>query len=696
MFALMAGSLLCGVPSSAAAQTAVQAGCAEPPASYEARGFIVREIRLESPFDFFRLVRQTMENARPHLPVKEGAPYQGEQVTAGALVLQDEVGKLTAGVTTPVRLSVAAAELVECQSAPPDPNTLVVVYRIFTSGIPLAYSRTFEMPPETDRNPAAGASLTETKAFQFSPTFSYTRTSGFAGGAAVRISHVGPIDAFDGAASASSRNRMADMSMAGSRALSAGGLTTIDWRASYRYRHLHLPENVRGTNVGGADVAVVRSDLPGGGLIRGGASVEGGRASSDFAPDALPAGTVAAADVLSIKAYAGTSWQIPRQAFNVSYAFQASATGDGFGGGFRKHLVDAATRARLLPFDHKPWDIDARATAGWIDNGGRLPASERFFGGNVAEEFLPGSSWSIRANPLIRSFAQSELTQASPDVTAGGEQFVAFNLTFAPTIWGRPLMPRELLDDSSFGDVVSGQWQSAELTLAAQFASETPAVQAFVTQHVASIQAELTPPLEALDQRFTALEATIGPQHKERLTQCETALNTVLFSLPDMAPENAGEAFRLFVSLAPPGRTIDKVIACASDPEFRGDPATGPDPIVAIRAGQARMQTGIRLIDESGSLARAKATLAPAHRVLQSFLHELNIASVAPVLLADAARLAQPGARAEFRYAIGAGIRLSLVGSVHLTTAYAWNLHPKAGEHRGAVFFSLDVSQFLF
>jgi hypothetical protein len=91
-------------------------------------------------------------------------------------------------------------------------------------------------------------------------------------------------------------------------------------------------------------------------------------------------------------------------------------------------------------------------------------------------------------------------------------------------------------------------------------------------------------------------------------------------------------------------------------------------------------------------MAHARSALSPARRVLDRFFHELTLASIAPIVLFDAARLGTD----DVRYALGGGIRLSLVGSVHITAAYAVNPDVRPGERRGAVLFGLDVSEFAF
>jgi hypothetical protein len=88
-------------------------------------------------------------------------------------------------------------------------------------------------------------------------------------------------------------------------------------------------------------------------------------------------------------------------------------------------------------------------------------------------------------------------------------------------------------------------------------------------------------------------------------------------------------------------------------------------------------------------IQQAKATLAPAHNVLDVFLHQLNAYSLAPVGIVDVARILP--SVADTRYGVGGGLRFSLI-NVNVSAAYVFNVHPVGQEGHGAVFFKLDVT----
>jgi hypothetical protein len=71
------------------------------------------------------------------------------------------------------------------------------------------------------------------------------------------------------------------------------------------------------------------------------------------------------------------------------------------------------------------------------------------------------------------------------------------------------------------------------------------------------------------------------------------------------------------------------------------------------------------------------------------FLHELNIYSISPVAIVDAARVWPVGEGVH--YGVGPGLRLSLVNA-NFTVGYGFNLRRSDRESIGAIFFKLDVT----
>jgi hypothetical protein len=89
---------------------------------------------------------------------------------------------------------------------------------------------------------------------------------------------------------------------------------------------------------------------------------------------------------------------------------------------------------------------------------------------------------------------------------------------------------------------------------------------------------------------------------------------------------------------------------------------------------------------------KAQRDVAFTGRTLDTIFRRLNLISFSPVLMMDVAWIG-PKTTSGFagtRYGIGAGARAGLV-SLNLTAGYSLNPHPRAGEGRGALVFSLDI-----
>jgi hypothetical protein len=89
---------------------------------------------------------------------------------------------------------------------------------------------------------------------------------------------------------------------------------------------------------------------------------------------------------------------------------------------------------------------------------------------------------------------------------------------------------------------------------------------------------------------------------------------------------------------------------------------------------------------------KANRELAYTGRVLDVIFRELNVVSLSPVFMFDAARIGpQTGAFGGVRYGVGGGMRLSVV-TLDITAGYSLNPNRRPGEGRGAFVFSLDIS----
>ncbi len=92
-------------------------------------------------------------------------------------------------------------------------------------------------------------------------------------------------------------------------------------------------------------------------------------------------------------------------------------------------------------------------------------------------------------------------------------------------------------------------------------------------------------------------------------------------------------------------------------------------------------------ISEAESLADEDMKLVEAS--LDSFVNELNWLAVSPVGIFDAAQVFPD--KSGMRFGVGGGVRLSLV-NFNVTLGYAFNPNRRPGEGRGALFFTMDVT----
>src|SRR4029077_17042083 len=141
---------------------------------------------------------------------------------------------------------------------------------------------------------------------------------------------------------------------------------------------------------------------PAGLLLRFGGLLEGGNMQSGFQTANLAADTVSSSGYGALKLYAGLTLGTKHQTFSSSYGMELGGTSAQAGLDWRKQLGDVSWDLWFPIGDHRPLQIETRFTAGGIQtsHGAMIPVGERFFGGNVQQNFIPGDSWDFRANPV--------------------------------------------------------------------------------------------------------------------------------------------------------------------------------------------------------------------------------------------------------------------------------------------------------
>jgi hypothetical protein len=540
------------------------------------------------------------------------------------------------------------------------------------------------------RDPVKAAGLEEEQRFALTPRLDYDRAAKTLLGAALEVRRLGIINALSLDAQGSADSAAAQLAATGSWQVNGERLRQVGWNAGYEYVDAPARGRRLRKSLGTVQMSMLGTEFGDSGMLwRGGAAFERGSQDSAFAQDELPVGTLVRSDYTGLKTFAGLMWRSQRQTLSASYGLQLGASGDDFSDGFRKHVLDVSYQLRWLPRDFMPQDLDLRLSAGTIEDRGGLPVSERFFGGSAPTPFAAMNDWQINASPLIRSFAQNELAPAGA-LAAGGERFASFNLTYAPTLWKIPLIPEELRDNSEVSGPVEAQLNSAETTLAAYYNGRDPAM-----NEIRGMSREQEHLREALSRYLVVLQGAEDADHGEldqAFFEClDSASSTLDNALPTMSDANLGKAaIEINAVLRKDGR-IDQFATCASDLQGLLGPGINAA-LNDVQAAAAPLRAVYARFDPTRATHLAKSDLVFARRVVHRLFHEINLASVAPVLMLDAARLAPsvPGQSA-WRYGIGAGVRVSLVDSVRFTLGYSVNPDPRPGERSGALTFSLAV-----
>ncbi len=707
--------------------------CKRPRAEYE--GFLVREIRIDAPLDWlFGSVNQKLKELTddPRLPLKKGQPFKLAGFNDSFIRINGRFPELSVSPFTRLAFRVAKPSLENCDEHS-NPKTVDVVYHVYSFGFPYYATRVVEQSGKNE----VGRSVIETSATQRlanffpQPFLDYNRSRGVLGGTKLTINQPGDLlnnISLEGAGSASSTLLKATAN--GSRDFATGTLRHADWRLGYLYSDvpsnaLKLKEGLMVGQVFGATRAFGSPEL----IVRFGASLEGGHKQSDAAPNQIQATDLARTGYAAGKAFVGATLRLGEQLFRQrpaelrwkgSYGLQLGNVGEGRQIDYRKQLFDSAASLRYRVRNHRTFTLDAQFTAGEIHTYGRLPVAERFFGGNVEQNFIVGEDWIILSNPFVRSFPQNRLAQTSAAGRVGFDRFAVTNLTLALPVWGKPLVPDELLKEPDLKDGIELQLNITKAAFVLNHLGETGQFRA-LAERARDLQEPLTKLGKGLDTLEKAVrqqlgETEPGPELLDQLATCHTDFETVNEDLQNVLQGLAANELKVADVLVLAVGFQKRASRVPSDTEDLNDdieslagvanlPTSGAvaDGVIALTAlaqqiemVRKKMQTDYETLKQSSVYqaveAQAARDLVYPGRVLNDLLYEANLIAVSPVLIFDAARLEQRGLKvAATRYALGGGVRLSLV-SFDATVGYAWNLHRKPWEGRGALVFTMGVS----
>lgn len=478
---LLAGSFIALNTASAAI---IPGKCTESDFFYEEHHYIVRSISIETinltnPLEFlFRLkprLQTEFAQVKAKLPLKEGSEFSDAIYSQGLNILNSEFGELDPGVR--IKVAYQAPRLRNCDDLS-SPRSLDVVYRIYIADYRAYNSHTFEgYLSDITRSLLPGKISQEKGKLLPQPFAGYNSSRDLFAGARGAFNATAAQMGFnklDFDLSGSQSSADIDVGFVGERNPKAGAIKNLQWRLGYRYANIPGDEiRLKESTALGQFSAATRPRGNNGLVVRFGSSFEFGNSQTDLTSIASM-GSVPQTAYGSLKTFVGLTANQGNNTWKASYGLTLGETGKGFRVDYVKHVFDATYKADFLPRPHYPFQLDAQVSAGVIQSSsGRIPVTDRFFGGNAHKEFIQGMDWQINSGPYIRSIPQNTFGLFAPSGSVGGTRFVSANLTVAQTIWKRPAVPDEVGNDPEVRIKLRGQIMSASIATKLSYLTET-------------------------------------------------------------------------------------------------------------------------------------------------------------------------------------------------------------------------------
>lgn len=659
---------------------------------FEAAGYTVRSSRVENPFGFLPWVRAARRKSESEISaLVDGKPFSYETASGKALEI---VEKNFNADSTDARIKIRV-ELVSVEKC--SDLKLDLVYRVYTTQIRPVLGGSPESRQTEKETPQTAAGQTNvlqpaSSAVYLNPEGGYDFTNKPYGGARLEIiskaDRALPFNSAVVEGVGSSEMRKLSATVEGSKD-SEGWLSHSEWLLNYS--NYSLPTGAgefKGGHLSGQFSGTTKAFAGGNLSFRFGANLEGGNRQSNVR-DLLAAGTVADAGFGSLKSYAGFYSRLPHHVLSASYGLELGAVGPASRVDWRKHVGDVRHEFWYPVGDHRILSLESRLTAGRIQVPRKIPLSERFFGGANEQLFIPGESWEIRANPVIRAIPASEFYRTAEG--AGGKSFVSYNLTAAYAVWRKPLVPSELTTDEDFNNELEGAINTVTSTLQNYYASQDEHF-----KNVLKRLPQVKTALEDLKLNVSASQAAHPDESTPLYAACTKAVNGALRRTNSAIDPQGGEQYGLVAFLLSDDPTeiqlVKATAACGRDLNA----AVGDPSIAASSANVSTLRESLLAefdsVDQKGAESRANSDMAFTRRTLKTLFEEVNIYSVSPVFVFDIAKLgpARQGLGG-VRYGPGAGIRLELATVANFTVGYARNVRRGPGEGTGNVFFSISV-----
>ena len=380
---------------------------------YEQAGFVVREIRIEDPFLFLPWVRAREKRAQNQIEtLLKDQPFSYKAAGNQALEIIETENFLPDTSDKRVKLRVEIVGVQNCVG-----GKLDLVYRIYStqitpvlSGSPESRSQEKVIP----QTPAGQSTVVipEASPFSFKPVAGYDKANLFYGGGRLEITprRKLPFTSLLLQGWGSSKMHTVSAALYGSIDRSEGSTDASKWLAHgewwLNFESYALPTGtgqIKGTHLA-ASFSGTSKPLAGGNVtLKFGGLLEGGNRQSDVQGIVLSPDTVPSESFGSVKLYAGVDSRLRHQVLSAAYGLELGSIGPAARIDWQKHIFDLTHEFWYAIGDHHLLDLESHLSLGKINVSGQIPLPERFFGGNNEEWFIPGDTWQIRANPVIRA-----------------------------------------------------------------------------------------------------------------------------------------------------------------------------------------------------------------------------------------------------------------------------------------------------
>ena len=623
----------------------------------------------------------------------EGRPYVASEVKEKRAELRNLNFPPDSGQQR-VRVLVVVTKVENCKG-----KRLDVVYSVYSSQILPSFASSIEALNASPAKAAGAADVTGR--LRMTPRLDYNRAENLMGGA--RFEYAPAQTATNGlidnlVVDASNSSAAHDLSLALSGAKVHAGdvlarwIEHSEWQLSYQNEvqpseQVDLKRRRLVAQWFALTPPMGRWALP----LRFGAGLESGKLDSDFTQGRLAAGSVRGGGYGSLKLFAGTTGRLERSAFSASYGVEVGASDSSSRPDWVKQVVDVAHEITVPTSNkHRPVDIESRFTAGHIRVKGAVPVAERFFGGNREDPFIAGENWSMRANPFIRSIAAGQFGREGGG--SGGTRFAAFNFTMAYPVSNTPLVPGEVSSTGEVQGLINGALTTATGLLTKQNLAEDRRRAPALSELFSGLRAAFARLLTDVNVARAAT-ANVAP---ELFDACTSAIADADSSVAEAMTAVDDDLDGYLDNLLPyttaagalqPGQINVVLSACVSDLNARlgsAEIAQDAKPLVDTLASS---QYVLLKVDAK---RLALEELTPVRRTVNTLFNEVNLASISPVLMLDAARMGPDGGQ-RTRFGIGVGLRATLVNSVDFTLGYVANPRRVAGESPGEFFFTLRI-----